>query len=152
MIELFILHPVISKEETVRGDILNTDLNILTTKNFRTENIIKHPAEIYVEVSARSVLKIRNCANKAKCKCMRNFCGCMYATFLTCVGALLGYLPDIYDMFQKSSFSDFSIIYIMLWWSFLCMTLFTNTVKWSREFPEVKLPSQICIRDKNFGY
>lgn len=112
----------------MRGDFLSSGTNLLTTKSFRDENIIKHPVESYAQVNTRTIRKLRKYAEKAKRKWVRSLCGFFNSLFWACLGAILGYLPDIIKNGSNSDFFSIYKIVIMVCLAslVLCLSLYSK--------------------------
>lgn len=100
------------------------DSNILISRRSRGENIIKHPQESYVEVSTRSITKIRSYASASKKKVVPVLCTISLSLWTACLGAILGYLPTICTMIKDNSFEQFADIYF--WVIAICLISFVG--------------------------
>ena len=85
--------------------------NSLSTYRSRNENVIRHPPEAYAEVSVRSIHKIRNAAEGANTQGAKGK-EITLAVWTACVGAVLGYIPDVIAMYKAKSLNNSVIIYL----------------------------------------
>ncbi len=87
--------------------------NSLATYQSRNENVIRHPPEAYAEVSIRSIHKIRNAAAGTSTKETRGK-EITLAIWTACLGAILGYIPEMNAIYKAKSLNNSAFIYLVI--------------------------------------